>query len=184
MPLIFKECACGRGFEAKHPTRVYCDECRQARLKEQNRAAKKRYLQTDKGKAKHSENSKATYYRHREERCARARAYHAAHREELKARMRARHAETYEIRCLHCKELFDRVSSERICQPCQAKAEEKRKKKRADEARARYQAKRAAKRPPEVKNAPPPIILKPTLPTEADKLAMLRAAIRKHRAAA
>lgn len=183
MALIIKQCECGRDFEALSKNRLYCPECRKERTRQQHAEAKKRYLLTEKGRKKHNEATRRTYYRHHEERRERANRYAKEHRDKINAYLRRKRKEEG-YRCIHCKEIFERQTTERLCQTCQKIQTEKQAKLRRDRGeRLRQQQKRAANRPIEPKKAisttPPK-----RLPTEQDKLAMLRAVLQRHRAAA
>jgi hypothetical protein len=186
MVLIIKQCPCGTEFE--HTSRrggnspTYCSECRIKRKRQQTAEAKKRYLQTEKGREKQREQQRRHYYSNREEHCARQREYYEAHKEERKAKMRQRAAEQFVPICIRCKLPFERESTERICQKCLVLARQRKEKERENRARVRVEQKNTAERLLDTKKTMPTASIKP-LPTEADKLAMLRAVLRRHRAA-
>ena len=125
-----------------------------------------------------------TYWRNPEKNRARAMDYYEAHREERMEKMRKRAKEKVIPICVRCKCTFERVTTERICPQCLALEA----KKRAQKAQLKAETVKQQKRPAEAKQAqkkPMPVqVKKPVLPTEDEKLAMLRAALRKYHAAA
>lgn len=201
MALIINVCKCGKVFEAKSIMRVYCDDCRKERLKEANKRAKKKYLTTENGKAKHRAHGKATYYRHHEAKLEKARRWYHENKEQRNEYLKRKRAAEPKL-CIRCHQPFDKQGGERICPICRGRIEIERQRKRA----AKYQEEKIEKRTisqakeKKTKETKMPRRLKcyheqmkrlgqkfshkpEVIPTEEEKLSMFRAALAKYRAA-